>query len=61
MQECFARNTIDYGRIVDVMGQTGYRGWLGIEYVWIDWEHCNECDNLSETILFRDFFRSLTS
>ena len=32
-----------------------------IEYVWIDWEHCNECDNLSETILFRDFFRSLTS
>ena len=61
LQERFARNTIDYGRIVDVMGQTGYRGWLGIEYVWIDWEHCNECDNLSETILFRDFFRSLAS
>ena len=61
LQERFARNTIDYGRIVDVMGQTGYRGWLGIEYVWIDWDHCNECDNLSETILFRDFFRSLTS
>ena len=61
LQERFARNTIDYRRIVDVMGQTGYRGWLGIEYVWIDWEHCNECDNLSETILFRDFFRSLAS
>ena len=61
LQERFARNTIDYERIVDVMGQTGYRGWLGIEYVWIDWEHCNECDNLSETILFRDFFRSLAS
>ena len=61
LQNRFARNTIDYGRIVDVMGQTGYRGWLGIEYVWIDWEHCNECENLSETILFRDFFRSLTS
>ena len=27
---------------------------MGIEYVWIDWEHCNEVDNLSETILFRD-------
>lgn len=25
----------------------------------IDWEHCNECDNLSETIQFRDHFRSL--
>ena len=33
LQERFTRNTIDYGRIVDVMGQTGYRGWLGIEYV----------------------------
>jgi hypothetical protein len=31
---------------------------LGIEYVWIDWEHCNEVDNLSETILWRDFFRA---
>lgn len=34
---------------------------FGIEYVCIDWEHCNECYNLSETILFRNFFRSLTS
>ena len=41
------------------MQQTGYAGWLGIEYVWIDWEHCNECDNLSETILFRDHLRQL--
>ena len=32
------------------------RGYVGIEYVWIDWEHCNEVDNLSETILWRDFF-----
>ena len=60
-QKRFARNTIDSERIADVMGQTVYRSWLGIEYVWINWEHCNECDNLSETILFRDFFRSLAS
>ena len=39
-------------------GPTGYAGYIGVEYVWIDWEHCNEVDNLSETILFRDFFRS---
>ena len=44
--------------IMAAMQQTGYRGWIGIEYVWTDWEHCNECDNLSETILFRDFLRS---
>ena len=40
------------------MRASGYNGYLGIEYVWIDWEHCNESDNLSETILFRDFLRA---
>lgn len=59
LQETFARNAIDYRRVFEVMQATGYQGWIGIEYVWMDWEHCNECDNLSETILFRDFFRKL--
>ena len=59
LQESFARNTVDYKRVVKVMQKTGYKGWIGIEYVWIDWENCNECDNLSETILYRDFFRKL--
>ena len=59
LQERFAKNTIDYKHVFETMQQTGYSGWIGIEYVWIDWEHCNECDNLSETILFRDFFREL--
>ena len=61
LQESFAGNTIDYRRVYEVMQAVGYRGWIGIEYVWIDWEHCNECDNLSETIRFRDFFRALTN
>lgn len=59
IQTSFDHNVIDYRRVVDVMKATGYPGWLGVEYVWIDWEHCNECDNVSETIRFRDFFRSL--
>ena len=59
LQDSFARNTIDYGRIYQAMLETGYSGWIGIEYVWIDWEQCNENDNLSETIRFRDYFRSL--
>ena len=58
LQCSFKDNVIDYGRIVDVMKTTAYAGYVGIEYVWIDWEHCNEVDNLSETVLFRDFFRS---
>jgi sugar phosphate isomerase/epimerase len=61
LQASFKQNVIDYRRIVHVMQQTGYGGYIGIEYVWIDWEHCNEVDNLSETILFRDLFRSLFS
>ncbi len=59
LQESFARNTIDYKRVYQAMKTAGYSGWIGIEYVWLGWEHCNECDNLSETIQFRDFFRSL--
>jgi sugar phosphate isomerase/epimerase len=61
LQAPFKDNVIDYRRVVERMRQVGYRGWLGIEYVWIDWEHCNECDNLSETILFRDFLQSLSA
>jgi sugar phosphate isomerase/epimerase len=55
LQTGFRTNTIDYARVLRAMRESGYRGFLGIEYVWIDWEHCNESDNVSETILFRDF------
>jgi sugar phosphate isomerase/epimerase len=58
LQASFKENVIDYGRILDVMRQVGYSGYVGVEYVWIDWEHCNEVDNLSETILMRDRLRS---
>ena len=58
LQTPFKDNMIDYARVLRAMRATNYSGYLGIEYVWIDWEHCNECDNLSETILFRDFLRA---
>ena len=57
LQAPMKENTVDYARVARVMQQTGYAGYVGIEYVWIDWEHCNEVDNLSETILLRDFMR----
>jgi len=57
LQASLKQNTIDYARIVRLMKRTGYRGYIGIEYVWIDWEHCNEVDNLSETILLRELIR----
>ena len=58
LQAPFKDNTIDYARVLTAMRSCRYSGYLGIEYVWIDWEHCNESDNLSETILFRDFLRA---
>jgi sugar phosphate isomerase/epimerase len=47
-------NVIDYPRIVHAMKQSGYSGYIGVEYVWQDWEHCNEVDNVSETIMMRE-------
>ena len=58
LQTSFKDNTIDYVGVLRAMRASGYAGYLGIEYVWIDWEHCNESDNLSETIQFRDFLRA---
>ena len=57
LQASFKDNVIDFRRIVSLMKQHGYSGALGIEYVWIDWEHCNEVDNLSEIVLLRDFLK----
>ncbi len=59
IQCSYADNRIDYKRIVRKLVDMGYKGHVCIEYVWIDWEHCNETDNLSETVLFRDFLRSV--
>lgn len=61
LQASFAHNTIDYRRVFRAMQASNYQGWLGIEYVWQAWEHCNECDNVAETILFRDFLRSIAN
>ena len=61
LQAPFSENTIDYETILSLMKAQNYAGYLGLEYVWIEWEHCNECDNLSETILFRDFLRSIAA
>jgi sugar phosphate isomerase/epimerase len=50
-------NAIDFKKVLCRMRDCRYAGALGIEYVWIDWEHCNEVDNVSETVLLRDHLR----
>lgn len=53
----FKQNTIDFPRMLAAMNKVGYRGWIGVEYIWMDWEHCNESDNVSESIVLRDFLQ----
>jgi hypothetical protein len=53
----FKDNTINYARVLRALKKSSYRGYLGVEYIWVDWERCNDVDNVSETILLRDFIR----
>lgn len=61
LQTTLRNNTIDYERIVDAMRETGYDGFLGLEYVWTPGEgpyDLTNTDNVSETILLRDMLRA---
>jgi sugar phosphate isomerase/epimerase len=54
LQAPMKKNSIDYARVLQAMKEIGYCGYFAIEYVWIDWENCNDVDVLSETVLMRD-------
>jgi sugar phosphate isomerase/epimerase len=58
LQAKFGDNSIDYRRILQRLQETGYAGFFAIEYVWTEWQHLNETDNVCETILMRDFVRA---
>jgi sugar phosphate isomerase/epimerase len=58
LQAPLEKNTIDFVSYLSALERQGYSGWIALEYVWIDWEHCNEVDNLSETVLLRNLFRA---
>ncbi len=58
MQAALKDSMIDFERMVDVLLAEGYDEDIGLEYLWIDWEHLNECDTVSETILLRDRLRA---
>ncbi len=52
-------NVIDYPRVVREMQRVGYTGYVGVEYVWQEWERNNEVDNVSESIMLRDQLRAV--
>jgi sugar phosphate isomerase/epimerase len=58
VQTKFEDNVTDFGRVLDVMAETGYDGWIEIEYVHDARPGCSDCDNIQEIQKFRDFVRS---
>ena len=54
LQALSNENTVDFVRILHVMNEIGYQGYVALEYVWTEWMRCNEVDNLTETIWLRD-------
>jgi sugar phosphate isomerase/epimerase len=59
LQASFKDNTVDFEQILSILKSHNYPGYICLEYVWTEWERCNEVDNLSETILLRDFIRGV--
>ena len=54
LQTTLTDNTIGFHAVVQEMKKTGYKGYLGVEYVRMDVDVVPDVDNLSETILMRD-------
>ena len=53
LQSSFKENAIDFAGVLKALSKHHFRGWIALEYVWIDWEHCNEVDIVSETVLLK--------
>ena len=50
LQSSLKENTIDFPRLLAVLNKNQFTGWIALEFVWMDWEHCNEVDIISESI-----------
>jgi len=50
LQSSLKENTIDFPRALAALHKNLFTGWIALEYVWIDWEHCNEVDVISESV-----------
>jgi len=57
LQVSMSDSSIDYPNIIEKLRKLDYNGWIGLEYIWIEWERCNEVDTLSETIRLKDIIK----
>ena len=55
IQVVASENTIDYEKVVKQMVEVHYQDYVGIEFFWSEWEKGNRVDNVSESILLRNF------
>jgi sugar phosphate isomerase/epimerase len=54
LQASMRVSTIDFAKMARQLGAFGYTGFLACEYVWSEWQRCDEVDNLTETAALRD-------
>lgn len=54
LQTSMTSNTIDYAGIIRRLIDRQYKGWIGLEYIWIEWEQCNDVDTISESVRLRN-------
>lgn len=59
LQAALPANVIDFAPMVAQAASAGRT--ICVEYVWVDWEHCNEVDNVSETVRLREHLRTLAA
>jgi sugar phosphate isomerase/epimerase len=50
LQSPLKENTIDFPAALAALRKNKFTGWIALEYVWLDWQHCNEVDVISESI-----------
>ena len=52
LQSCLSDSEIDFSRVPKKLLDTGFTGWICVEYAWTpNWEDCCRNDNLCETLL----------
>jgi sugar phosphate isomerase/epimerase len=54
LQASMRVSTIDFPRMTRQLAAAGYTGFLACEYVWSEWQRCDEVDNLTETAALRN-------
>lgn len=57
LQTTVQENEIDFKTIMSRLKETGYSGFICMEYVYVDWEGCNKTDNISETIRLHELLK----